>query len=160
MVNRRWAALLALLAAATSTIQARAQAAGERQATAGTAAVDPAPTYELAAVDVEPEIVNGDEVARLVNRSYPRELRRRHENGTVTLRFVVRSDGAVDSTRLTVEYVSAPGFADAALVVVRGMRFSLARVNGQPVPVWVTLPVQFWTFPRPAPPVWTPGSRP
>ena len=158
MVNRRWTALLALLAAATSTIEARAQVAGEPQTAADTAA--PTVAYELSAVDVQPEMVNREEIARLVDRSYPRELRRRHETGTVTLHFVIRDDGAVDSTHLEVENASRLGFADAAVLVVRRMRFSPAKVNGQPVPVWVTLPVTFWLPSRATPPAWTPGSRP
>jgi TonB family protein len=161
MMNRRWAALLAVLAAAAAaTSPARAQAAGEPRAGAGTAAADTAFAYELSAVDEQPELLNAADVARLTEHNYPREMKRRRETGTVAMRILVRRDGVVDSAHVSVEYESQPGFADAAVRVARAMRFKPARVDGQPVSVWVLIPVQFWPAPRPAPPVWTPGSRP
>lgn len=160
MMNRRWAALLAVLAAASSaTSPARAQAAGEPRAGSGTAA-DTAFAYELSAVDEQPELLNRADVARLTEHNYPREMKRRRETGTVTMRILVRRDGVVDSAHVSVENESQPGFADAAVRVARAMRFKPARLNGQAVPVWVTLPVLFWIRPRPAPPAWTPGARP
>lgn len=160
-MNRRWAVLMVTLAAAAATSPARAQAADEpRDGVARTAAADTVFAYELSAVEEQPELRNREDVVRLMDHNYPREMKRRREGGTATMRILVRADGVVDSAHVSVENVSRPGFADAAVRVARGMRFRPARVGGRPVAVWVTLPVVFWVAPRSAPPVWTPGSRP
>ncbi|HYH82103.1 MAG TPA: energy transducer TonB [Longimicrobium sp.] len=145
--NWRWTALLAVVAAAATT-PLSAQTA------------DTARTYELPEVEAQPVLANRADAARMLERTYPSEQRLRREEGTVTLRFLVGSDGVVDSARVAVVMATQPEFAEPATRVVRTMRFSPATVGGRPVPVWVTLPVTYMVHTRPAPPTWTPGSRP
>jgi TonB family protein len=111
-----------------------------------------ADAYELRDVDEMPELRNRSDVARVLTRVYPPEMKQRHETGTVALRMMVLRDGRVDSASVVVAVHSREGFDDAAATVVRTMRFSPARVNGEPVAVWVTLPVTFQMETTQAPP--------
>ena len=104
-------------------------------------------------VEEQPRLVNAPAVARALVREYPPELRQMGATGTVTLRFRVRADGTVE--RETMEVVSATDrrFAEAARRVALSMRFRPARLDHQPVAVWVSLPVNFYEVDpqRPAP---------
>jgi len=100
-------------------------------------------TLELSAVEVQPELANREEVQANLSRNYPPLLRDAGVTGTVTLRMRIRSDGSVDTGSITVEQATHDAFSQAAAAVVARMRFRPARLNGRPVPVWVTLPVTF-----------------
>jgi len=102
-------------------------------------------------VEEQPRLVNASAVARTLIREYPPELRQTGATGTVTLRFRVLPDGTVD--RQTMEIMSATDrrFGEAARRVALSMRFRPARLDRQPVAVWVTLPVNFYEV-TPQPP--------
>ncbi|HYH82104.1 MAG TPA: energy transducer TonB [Longimicrobium sp.] len=107
--------------------------------------------YELSAVEAAPRLLNRDEVRRQITRLYPREMRRQRTGGTVVLRFVVLRDGTVDPLRVRVESASHVAFVGPAASVVPLMRFSPATVDGQPVNVWVAIPINFAMNPPRAP---------
>lgn len=113
-------------------------------------------TYELSGVEVQPELRNRSEAADLVQRFYPRELRRRGETAVLAMRFLILPDGTVDGTRISVASADNQGFSQAATRVVRQLRFTPAKVGGRPVAVWVTLPVVFMVPPGSAPPTRAP----
>ncbi len=75
--------------------------------------------------------------------AYPVRARRRGEQGTVMLRVLVGSDGAV----LRAEVAQSSGYQrldDAALEAVRKRwRFVAARRGGQAVQSWVLVPIRF-----------------
>ena len=100
-------------------------------------------TYELSAVEEQPELSNRADVGRQISRNYPPLLRDAGVTGQVTLRMRVLEDGHVDPESISVENSSHDAFADAARKVVERMRFRPAKVGGRPVKVWVTLPVTF-----------------
>jgi TonB family protein len=100
-------------------------------------------SYWLEDVEEQPELVNRAAVSGALSREYPPQLRASGQTGTVLLRFRVMEDGKADRRTVSVEQVSHPDFADAAVRVVYAMRFRPARLNRRPVPVWVTLPVTF-----------------
>lgn len=100
-------------------------------------------TYELSAVEEQPDLSNRSEVARQLSRNYPPLLRDAGVTGTVTIRMRVNEDGRVDASSITVENATHDAFGDAARRVVERMRFRPAKVGGRPVKVWVTLPVNF-----------------
>jgi protein TonB len=100
-------------------------------------------TYELSAVEEQPELSNRSEVARQMSRNYPPLLRDAGVTGTVTIRMRVNEDGHVDAESISVENSTHEAFGDAAKRVVERMRFRPAKVGGRPVKVWVTLPVTF-----------------
>lgn len=73
---------------------------------------------------------------------YPLASRRAGEQGTVTLRVLVKPDGL--PARVEVERSSgSPHLDAAALEAVRGWRFVPARQGADPVESWVLVPVVF-----------------
>ncbi|HEU4562171.1 MAG TPA: energy transducer TonB [Longimicrobium sp.] len=128
-----------VLAAMFAAHPARAQQA---------ATADSLGAYELSEVEVLPQMQNRRDVVRYTVEYYPRDLRRTRQQGTVTLRFIIRADGPTDSDHISVENSSNAAFEHAGVRVVRQMRFSPARINGERVPVWVTLPIVFFPPPR------------
>lgn len=90
-----------------------------------------------------PEPTNHAAFSRLLTRNYPPDLRDAGVRGQVTVRFRVLQDGSVDSASVQVTGTTNPAFNDAAVISVRTLRFRPARVYGQPVRVWVEMPINF-----------------
>lgn len=73
---------------------------------------------------------------------YPQAARRAGEQGTVTLRVLVRRDGS--PSRVEIERSSgSPHLDAAALEAVRGWRFVPARQGANLIESWVLVPVVF-----------------
>ena len=100
-------------------------------------------TYELSALEVQPELLNRDQVVAALSRNYPPLLRDGGIGGTVQVRFRITRTGGVDASSIEVLESTHEAFTDAAVRVAREMRFRPGRYNGSPVPVWVTLPITF-----------------
>jgi protein TonB len=158
MMNRHRSRALLVPALAFAAAAASSPARAQDPAVAATVAAQTAEAYELRDVVEQPELLNRREVARLVRDNYPREMRRRRETGTVTLRFLIRADGTVDSARVTMLNATNTEFAEPAAAVARQMRFKPATVDGRPVAVWVMLPVLFMLETRTAPATRAPGD--
>ena len=111
-------------------------------------------TYELAThAEVHPPaLLNRQQVALALSREYPVNYRRQGVSGEVTLRFRVEKDGTVDASSLSTVGQADPLIAEAAMPVVRGMRFEPARLGDKPVRAWVVLPVTFKLDSGPAKP--------
>lgn len=75
-----------------------------------------------------------------VSPAYPDEARRAGVDGTVMVQALVLRDGNVGDTRIV---KSVPGLDDAAVAAVRQWRFKPGMAKGQPVAVWVGVPVRF-----------------
>jgi hypothetical protein len=97
-------------------------------------------TYELSAVDKQPEMRNRVEMADLAAHSFPAGAA---SSGTVTFRYVVDEHGRVDPATITVEFATDPAFVEPGRQVVARMRFTPARIHGRAVRVFVTSPVAF-----------------
>jgi TonB family protein len=117
-------------------------------------------SYDARYVEEQPQLINRAAVSQALSREYPRELREMGQTGTVTLRFRVLENGEVDRPSVAVERYTHPDFSEAAVRVVYRMRFRAARYRGQPVPVWVTLPVNFTLYNGPGTPSQPPGTPP
>jgi periplasmic protein TonB len=63
--------------------------------------------------------------------------------GAVVLRFKVMRNGVADPDSIEAALATDPAFEEAAVAVVRRMRFTPARISGLPVPRWVSMPIQF-----------------
>lgn len=71
---------------------------------------------------------------------YPDEARQARVEGTVIVQALVLKDGMVGDTRIA---HSIPALDAAAVTAVRQWRFKPALTKGQPVAVWVAIPVKF-----------------
>ena len=89
-------------------------------------------------VDVAAVLIEGT-----LTTTYPDSLLRGNVGGTVMTRFVVDTVGAVETNTITVIAATHRQFADAALIALRGARFSPASRAGQRVPQVVSLPFRF-----------------
>jgi TonB family protein len=107
------------------------------------AAQEQASKLGLAAVEVMPQIINTRDMIRELTRNYPRELVRAGLEGQAVLRFMVRSDGSVDASTVSVVEATHPLFGEAAARVAPTMRFSPAQVGGRPVDVRISVPIYF-----------------
>jgi protein TonB len=72
--------------------------------------------------------------------SYPDEARKHGIQGTVMGQCLVLRDGTVGDVRIV---KSIPGLDEAAMACLRQWRFKPALAKGQPVVVWVGVPVKF-----------------
>ncbi len=71
---------------------------------------------------------------------YPPEAQAVGMRGIVILELVVGPDGKVVSARVT---RSVPPFDDAALTAAREWEYEITRVEGKPVSVILTVPIEF-----------------
>jgi len=71
---------------------------------------------------------------------YPEAARRAGIDGFVMVQALVRTDGSVAETRIV---KSIPALDDAAAACVMRWRFKPAMSHGNPVAVWVGVPVKF-----------------
>ena len=72
--------------------------------------------------------------------SYPDEARKHGIQGTVMAQCLVLRDGTVGDVRIV---NSVPGLDEAAAACLRQWRYKPAMAKGQPVVVWVAVPVKF-----------------
>lgn len=140
-----------LAAAVLGVLLHAAPQTAHAQQPAAAATVPPAEgTYELSAVEEMPEIRNRRDIARLVAAGYPVDLRGTGTQAGVTLRFRVLTTGRVDPATVTVVESAHEAFNEPAVQVARRMLFRPAGINGRPVSVLVTVPINFFDPDTPA----------
>jgi TonB family protein len=100
-------------------------------------------TYSLPAVEVAPQIRNRREMQRLIEENFPASLQGTGVTGRVVVRFRVMEDGTVDDASVNVEESTHEVFNEPAMMAVRRLRLTPAKVGGRPVKVWVTVPITF-----------------
>lgn len=91
---------------------------------------------------VAPEVRNRQEVMSALQAAYPSELRSQGVGGTVLMHFFIDEVGALQNTVLA-ESSGLAALDDAAEAVARTFQFSPALNQGDPVPVWIQLPITF-----------------
>lgn len=94
---------------------------------------------------VAPELKNRAEVQRALERFYPPLLRDVGIGGSVLVWFFIDETGKVRNT-LIKESSGHAALDEAALKVADMMLFTPALDHGEPVPVWVALPIAFRTL--------------
>lgn len=107
---------------------------------AGDRDLSAAPTFTP--MTVRPEILNRDEVGRILQRNYPPLLRDAGISGAPVVHFFIDENGRVVKTLLS-KTSGYPAMDDVALQVGQAMRFSPALNRDKKVPVWVEIPIQF-----------------
>lgn len=119
---------------------------------AGVPQGDPAPdgnfVYEPDMVEERPAMANLPEVARLLERNYPRSFADAGVAGRVMLEMVVDETGRVRPGSVRVVSTSDEAFSAPSMRVAERIRFRPARVGDRAVPVMVVLPIE-----------WKPESR-
>jgi TonB family protein len=104
--------------------------------------LEQAPTFTP--YTVRPDIKNRAQVARAMEENYPPLLRDAGIGGTVSVWFFVEETGEIG--RLMVNESSGhEELDDAALRVAASIQFTPALNDGDPVPVWISLPITFTT---------------
>jgi len=88
---------------------------------------------EIWSVDVKPAIIHS------VQPYYPDVARRNRFTGIVHLKFKVNVDGSVSDVRAR----GRPIFVRPAIDAISQYRFTPARHEGKPVPVWMTRTIKF-----------------
>jgi TonB family protein len=99
--------------------------------------------------DVTPELVDRMAVAQALVRRYPPVLREAGIGGTAVLWVFIDAEGAVGNTR--VAQSSGHDLLDeAARAVMSELTFTPARNRGEPVAVWIQLPITFTARQQPS----------
>lgn len=93
------------------------------------------PPSEFVLVDRQPAKISGD------NPAYPDTLRRAGIEGRVVVRAWIGKDGRVKDVEVL--RTDHDGFNANTVRAVRTWRFEPAEKDGQPVEVWLTIPVRF-----------------
>ena len=95
----------------------------------------------------EAPVLNRNGLPRTMERYYPSVLRDSRVAGRVVIELIVDEDGRVREGSARVVDASHPAFGEAALRAVERFRFRPAKMAGVPVPVRVTIPIN-WTVPE------------
>jgi TonB family protein len=114
---------------------------------AAAAEPDTGRVYELAVVTELPRPVSASAFQQALARGYPPALRDAGESGRVMVRFMVDEEGRVRDARVL--RTSDPAFNGPTLHAVAQLRFRPARLNGQPVRVWVEQAIDWHVMGRP-----------
>jgi protein TonB len=92
-------------------------------------------------------VLDRNGLSRTMERYYPSILRDSRTTGRVLVELVVDENGRVRPGSAEVVEATHPAFGEAALRAVERFRFTPAMMGGVPVPVRVTIPIN-WTVPR------------
>lgn len=87
-------------------------------------------------IDVMPKVVKAD-------ITYPEEARKRGEQGIVHVKALVGKDGHVRDASVDPSKPASPLLAGAAVEAVKTWTFEPAMAKGEPVEIWIVVPVNF-----------------
>ena len=108
----------------------------------GTTSVAP-PAADTGGLPKFGDYVYVEELPEAITRvppAYPDAARKAGVQGVVMVQALIGRDGSVVDTRIV---KSIPPLDDAAAAAVRQWRFKPAMAHGQPIAVWVAVPVRF-----------------
>ena len=127
---------------------------GEPPATPTPPAPDPAPlpdyrndVIDAGSADVLPQLASPREAQRALERAYPSILRDAGVTGHTTVLLVIDKNGQVQPGSVTVQETTHDQFREAAIRAAERFRFRPARLNGQPVAVSITIPIEWQIAP-------------
>ncbi len=99
--------------------------------------------YPLNEVSTQPRLAAPSTALRLIQNSYPTELRRSGVAGEVEIQFVVNTNGKVDPSSVEVVDATVPALGEAAKAVVKDLEFTPAKVGNTTVRARVVLPIAY-----------------
>ncbi len=100
------------------------------------------PRIEYVERDVEPRLLNRNEVQSLLDQLYPDSLRREGVGGRVLLWMRVSESGEVVEVRVHTSS-GHDALDEAATEIAASMEFNPAENEGEPVSVWIAQPIHF-----------------
>jgi protein TonB len=104
--------------------------------------VDPSEQPVYVDRDIDPRLLNGPEMLRLLSELYPRPLKEAGIGGDVQMWVWVDSEG--NPGRAQINRSSGYDLLDeTALAIAQRMRFSPAMLRDTPIGVWVAQPISF-----------------
>jgi len=122
------------------------QAEPEEDGPEDVAAIQAGPVFTP--MTVRPDLLNRREVQQALMTLYPPILRDAGVGGSVVVWFLVSEEGTVLDRRISESSGHMP-LDEAALEVADVFRFTPATNRGEPVPVWIKLPITFQVQTRP-----------
>jgi periplasmic protein TonB len=99
--------------------------------------------YTLAEVSNPPKLSSASTAARLIQESYPEDLKKRKVGGMVELQFVVDAQGNVVAGSVEIVDATQTALGEAAKKAVTGFTFEAGKVNGAKVKTKVVLPIVY-----------------
>lgn len=99
--------------------------------------------YSLAEVNTPPKLAAPSQAMRVIQSSYPADLRNKGVAGEVEVQFVVAPTGKVEAGSVEVIDASVPQLGDAAKGAVEKLEFTPAKVNNAAVRARVVLPIAY-----------------
>lgn len=109
--------------------------------------IRPGDVVEAGVLAEAPAVQNQREAQRALERLYPATLRDAGVSGEATLQFIVGTDGRVEPASIRVVAATHDQFGEASRRAVERFRFRPAKVNGTPVRVLISLPIN-WVAPE------------
>lgn len=110
---------------------------------AGTAAAQDEKVYNIAELTNPPKISSSVAAAKLIQNSYPEELKRRKVGGLVELQFVVDAQGNVVAGTVEIVDATQTALGEAAKKAVTRFTFEPGKLNGNKVKTKVVLPIVY-----------------
>jgi len=108
---------------------------------ASTAAAQDEKVYPMSELTNPPKLSSTTLAARLIQESYPADLKSRGVGGMVELQFVVNSKGKVEPASVEVVDATQTALGEAAKKVVAKLEFNPGKLNGSAVKTKVVLPI-------------------
>jgi periplasmic protein TonB len=93
--------------------------------------------------DVLPQLLSPREAQRMLERAYPSILRDAGVTGHTTVELVIDRTGAVQPGSIAVQETTHDAFRDAAIRAAARFRFRPATIQGVPISVKITIPIDW-----------------
>jgi len=90
-----------------------------------------------------PKLANMNQAQKVIQGSYPAELRDNNIAGKVQVQFVVQEDGSVDPASVTIVAASVKALGDAAASAVKQLKFKPGKKDGTAVKSRVVIPIAY-----------------
>jgi protein TonB len=99
--------------------------------------------YVAADLTTLPKMASMEKAARIIQASYPNNLKSQGVGGTVQLQLIVGVDGKVESGSVKVVSSSVPELGEAALDAAQKLEFTPGKVKDAAVRARVILPITY-----------------
>lgn len=102
--------------------------------------------YTMAELTNPPKLSSSTNAAKLIQDSYPEDLKRKKVGGLVELQFVVDAQGNVVASSVEIVDATQTALGEAAKKMATRLMFEPGKLNGTKVKAKVVLPVVYKTM--------------